>query len=133
MARVHRLTHPHLGVASWKEMEKFIFEFRKRTGVRLCAWCHSVVSQGLRTRCGKRFCNEMLWQAQSWNRCATVALRKADWKCRKCGRRAEEVDHKVPVCLGGTGDQHNLRPLCLGCHKEATRKLRKEKAAYVAA
>ncbi len=133
MARVHRLTHPHLGPASWKEMERYVREFRKRTGVKLCAWCHGPVPRGKRTRCGKKICDEMLFQSQSWGRCIAVAMRKAGWKCAKCGGGAMEVDHKVPVSLGGTGDQSNLRPLCIPCHKKATKRLRKEKAAYVAA
>ncbi len=133
MARIHRLTHPHLGPASWKEMEKYVLDFRKRTGVKLCAWCHRVVPQGNRTRCGRQVCQEMLWQSQQWGRCITVAMRTTNHRCVKCGKVAGEVDHKVPVSLGGTGDQSNLRPLCLACHKEATKRLRKEKAEYVAA
>lgn len=43
-----------------------------------------------------------------------------------------ETDHIVPVSLGGSGDQSNLRALCAECHREATAKLRAEKDKYVA-
>lgn len=33
-----------------------------------------------------------------------------------CGKPATEVDHIVPVCLGGTDDRENLRGICRGCH-----------------
>lgn len=126
MARAHLTTHPILGPATWRQMEAAA----KALG-KVCSWCHGPVSKKRRTRCGKRECDEHLWQAQAWGRCRQLALR-ANRFCR-CGARAAEVDHIVPVCLGGTGDQTNLRPLCCECHRQATAKLRREKGAYIAA
>lgn len=76
----------------------------------------------------------MIWRAQSWGRCTQLARRATTGKCRNCPAKwAHEVDHIIPVSLGGLGDQENLRPLCRECHKEATARLRREKANYVAA
>jgi 5-methylcytosine-specific restriction protein A len=45
--------------------------------------------------------------------------------CRRCKalgyiKAAEEVDHIVPLALGGTEAHTNLRPLCGDCHKVVT-------------
>jgi 5-methylcytosine-specific restriction endonuclease McrA len=61
-----------------------------------------------------------------------MALRAAKYKCVLCTAEATEVDHVVPVSLGGSGDQSNLRALCSQCHKAATTRLRRERDAYVA-
>lgn len=128
MARVHRVTHPIIGLASWSEIKAAT----EVTGRKICWWCHSDVPKGLRTRCGKSECAEMIWRVSSWARCAQVALRSAGRKCQ-CGAGATEVDHIVPVSLGGSGDQSNLRAMCHDCHRAATAKLRREKKEYVAA
>lgn len=57
-------------------------------------------------------------------------MRRAGYKCALCSGHAEEVDHIVPVRLGGTSDAHNLRPLCRGCHAGETARLRREKSSY---
>lgn len=33
---------------------------------------------------------------------------------------AEEIDHRVPLWMGGTEDDANLAPLCRDCHKTKT-------------
>lgn len=41
--------------------------------------------------------------------------------CRVCRkRRAVEVDHKLPVCLGGDDMPENLQPICRPCHLSKT-------------
>lgn len=137
MIRVHRITHPTLGPASWKQINAARAQILKELGRRVCSWCQGDVPSGYRTRCGKAECNEKLWQVQRWERCRWVKLRslgsiKACERCR--ATRVElEVDHIVPVSLGGTGDQNNLRALCVVCHKAATARLRREKSEYKAA
>ena len=41
-------------------------------------------------------------------------------KCAMCGRMCEpkniEIDHIIPVSLGGTGDDHNLQFACHRCN-----------------
>lgn len=53
--------------------------------------------------------------------------------CRHClavGKTtiATEVDHKIPLCAGGTYDRDNLQPLCTDCHKIKTLKDVRENA-----
>lgn len=130
LPRAHRTTHPILGLATWREMKEAASEIRRETGRRICTWCHADVPRGNRTRCGSAQCAEFIWRAWSWERCRREALRINRRCC--CGKRAREVDHIVPVSLGGSSDLGNLRSLCPGCHRQATRKLRLEREAYVA-
>ncbi len=65
-----------------------------------------------------------------WATCRNRAMRRTGYKCALCGASADEVDHIVPVKLGGTSDAHNLRPLCLPCHKSETKRLSKERETY---
>ena len=50
-------------------------------------------------------------------------LEAYDNKCAICktGDGPYEIDHWHPLILGGKNDDSNLRPLCVPCHKEATR------------
>lgn len=125
--REHRVTHPVIGPATWAEMWA-VAEKMRAGGKRICTWCHEEITPGRRTRCGSRGCAEHIWQATSWSRCRAVCLRR-DKFC-PCGEPAVEVDHIVPVSLGGLSDQKNLRGLCHECHLKATALLRKEKEAY---
>lgn len=130
MPRTHRTTHPVLGLASWPEIKQAATAIGQASGRRICAWCHCEVPPGNRTRCGSAQCAEFLWRAYSWERCRREALR-INRRCR-CGKRAREVDHIVPVSLGGSSDLGNLRSLCPQCHLAATKRLRREREAYVA-
>lgn len=43
--------------------------------------------------------------------------------CAKCGvpyRISHQIDHIIPLCLGGTDNWDNLWPLCAQCHREKT-------------
>jgi 5-methylcytosine-specific restriction protein A len=42
--------------------------------------------------------------------------------CERKGdiREAAEVDHIIPLHLGGRDDESNLQGLCIDCHKEKT-------------
>lgn len=128
--RAHRTTHPILGVATWHEMQVEAARVRRETGKRVCTWCHCEVAAGRRTRCGSSECDERIWQAYSWMRCQQVTLREN--RICQCGKHATEVDHIIPVSLGGTGDPVNLRALCHDCHREETNRLRKERHNFVA-
>jgi hypothetical protein len=38
-------------------------------------------------------------------------------RCYICGGPADEIDHVVPLCMGGTNDPANLKPICRDpCH-----------------
>lgn len=41
--------------------------------------------------------------------------------CMVCMRRpSSQVDHKIPLCKGGTDDRENLQGICEKCHDEKT-------------
>lgn len=56
--------------------------------------------------------------------------RRAGNACQMCSAALAdyEVDHIVPVYLGGSDGISNLRALCPGCHKEVTRRQSFERA-----
>lgn len=48
-------------------------------------------------------------------------LQRANDQCERCGRReGVQVDHVVPVAVGGTSDLANGMALCQGCHQAKT-------------
>lgn len=53
-----------------------------------------------------------------------LALRRANGRCERCGRRARlQVDHVIPVAQGGSHALANLQALCSGpgsCHAHKT-------------
>lgn len=55
----------------------------------------------------------------AWQRARREALAREP-RCRACGARATEVDHIIPLRLGGTHDLTNLQPLCASCHRRKT-------------
>ena len=130
MPREHRVTHPVIGPATWQQIQAAADKIRK-TGVKVCSWCFCKGDKVSRTRCGSRDCHEQIWQVQSWARCRRVAI-KAHRYCELCPARASEVDHIIPVSLGGLGDQSNLRGLCKDCHKKESARLKQLGKAYKA-
>jgi hypothetical protein len=45
------------------------------------------------------------------------------WCCATCGQILDamfEVDHKEPLCDGGSNDEQNLQALCKDCHARKT-------------
>ncbi|MGN6168187.1 MAG: HNH endonuclease [Solirubrobacteraceae bacterium] len=40
--------------------------------------------------------------------------------CRLCSAPATDVDHVVPLAVGGTDEPSNLRALCAPCHRRRT-------------
>ncbi|MER5638434.1 HNH endonuclease signature motif containing protein [Kitasatospora sp. NPDC002227] len=56
-----------------------------------------------------------------------AAVRKAgEAQCANCGGfflpSGVDIDHVVPLALGGEDVDGNVQPLCKGCHKTKTRK-----------
>ena len=127
--RAHKVTHPVLGVASWPEIRDAANELRK-DGNKYCSWCFGPVGGRFRTGCGGT-CREMINGVVYWS-VQRRRVFKRDKFCW-CGAYGEEVDHIIPVSLGGTGDLWNLRLLCIPHHKMETDRLKREGAAFVAA
>ena len=61
------------------------------------------------------------WQ---WSRLRAKVLERAGYVCEGCAglRKAQEVDHIIPLSRGGTDDAHNLQALCVECHAKKTRR-----------
>jgi hypothetical protein len=65
-----------------------------------------------------------------WQRVRRAQLQRQP-RCR-CGARATEVHHRLPLYQGGTHDPANLESLCVDCHAEETgRQLADRNAAGV--
>lgn len=53
-------------------------------------------------------------------------LESANHRCERCGSREQlEVDHIIPIGLGGTNHQSNGMVLCVTCHREKSSAERK--------
>lgn len=79
--------------------------------------------RGIRTRNEVRRTGE----GEDYAECLTD-MRRSKPTCRKCWRPYNsgfELDHIIPVALGGTGKRENLQPLCGECHKVKSREDRK--------
>lgn len=127
--RAHRITHPIVGVATWREIQAAAVAAGKAAGHPVCGWCQQPVPKGRRTQCGSQECAKAIAGACSWGTMRSRALRRDGHKCALCGKGAWEVDHIKPVCEGGTGDLDNLRVLCTACHLRETRALSHRLAA----
>jgi 5-methylcytosine-specific restriction protein A len=54
-----------------------------------------------------------------WRRLRLMFLREHPL-CALCGAPATEVDHIIPIRLGGSNDAANLQALCKSCHSAKT-------------
>jgi 5-methylcytosine-specific restriction protein A len=57
---------------------------------------------------------------RGWPRLRLAVLERDGWRCYRCGGRATEVDHIVPVHLGGSDEPENLAATCRRCHASKT-------------
>lgn len=57
---------------------------------------------------------------KDWERTRAYVLDRDAWVCYRCGGTATEVDHVVPVSLGGSDDEANLAAICSNCHRHKT-------------
>ena len=52
-----------------------------------------------------------------WRALRRGILDAAGWRCAKCDRYGNEVDHVIPIWRGGDPwEPSNLQCLCRGCH-----------------
>lgn len=56
----------------------------------------------------------------TWRRARWEAIRRAGYRCERCGRPGRlEVHHRTPLERGGAPfDARNLETLCAICHRE---------------
>lgn len=52
---------------------------------------------------------------------------------RRKGNRLWDVDHIVPLAVGGSNELENLRTLCIPCHRAITAAFNEEQAAKMLA
>ena len=58
-----------------------------------------------------------------WERLRRRVLDAADWRCTRCGKYANEVDHVIPLHKGGDPwAESNLQALCKQDHFSKSRK-----------
>ena len=59
-----------------------------------------------------------LYRLAAWKRARLLALRRAGYKCQRCGgARRLEVHHRTPLEHGGAPfDPANLEVICRHCH-----------------
>lgn len=104
-----------------------------------CPHCYSVVPAGKTCPCRNRDARRR--QAEPWReayrdreylRNRQEVIEKQHGRCKDCGRIAArwdgarwitkgtgEVDHEVPLAMGGTNEASNLALRCLHCHRKA--------------
>lgn len=80
-----------------------------------------------------------------WSTTVRMAIRERfGAECQMCrmplGVRGFDLDHAIPLAMGGEDVEDNLRPLCLPCHRLKTRgdvgaiaKARRREASHVGA
>ena len=61
-----------------------------------------------------------IYRSARWQAVRLEVLHAAGWRCRRCGKYAREVHHRVPIYRGGAPYlKSNLTPTCRPCHYEA--------------
>jgi 5-methylcytosine-specific restriction endonuclease McrA len=134
--RVHRITHPTHGPVSQAEI-------RALSTPKHCIWCSVPLTGRCFSRCRSKECHDALDRLFNWNYTKKQVFRRDGLRCGLCGstdapsnertwNNPYEVDHIIPICLGGTDDLENLRILCSACHKAETVRLRRERQSFSA-
>lgn len=122
---------------------------RDAQGNRFCCWCGTGIKAPRLRWCGDS-CVREYKIAKGDQGAAKRAIRDRDGKgetlvCALCSCTLEryeqkgawrdqhdvatwEADHTVPICEGGALHLDNLRALCVPCHRNATRELRRRQA-----
>ncbi len=73
------------------------------------------------SRCRRSFNRKFHYFVVTWRQVRYRTLRRDRWLCVKCGRRAREVDHIIPLALGGSEfNTDNCQSLCRSCHLRKT-------------
>jgi hypothetical protein len=71
------------------------------------------------SRCRRSFNRKFDYFVVTWRQVRYRTLRRDRWTCVKCGRKAREVDHVIPLALGGSEfDLDNCQSLCHPCHMQ---------------
>jgi hypothetical protein len=92
---------------------------------RICGFCGIQLDDRRRifcnSRCRRNFNRKFRFFTITWRQIRFRAFRRDSWTCVKCGRRAREVDHIIPLSEGGNEfDLNNCQSLCRTCHLQKT-------------
>ena len=92
---------------------------------RTCAYCDSKLCDRRRifcnSKCRRAFNRKYRFFVITWRQVRYRTFRRDGWSCVKCGRRAREVDHIIPLSDGGNEfDLGNCQSLCKSCHMQKT-------------
>jgi len=86
---------------------------------RFCAYHRKQFNRDYNKLKKKEGQNRQYWSSYQWRKIRNIYLRKYPL-CIECGNQATEVDHIIPVKLGGSNIESNLQPLCKSCHSRKT-------------
>lgn len=98
------------------------------TGLGACINCGTKLTGRQQTFCGRKACRSEYARKYDWQTIRQEIIMRDFYTCQKCGRiidkdHEREIDHVVPICLGGDYfDRNNLQLLCYDCHAEKTKK-----------
>lgn len=79
-----------------------------------------------------RLAGKHVYNSRRWVRMRGAIINREPL-CRLCGRPAKEVDHLIPLRMGGADTAANLQPLCRTCHGRKTSGERAAAAAVAVA
>ena len=115
------------------------FPRKCKEGVKRCTMCSKPRPKGRLQYCSNE-CSDRylaLWSPRRYvlqrdggicDICEAQVGRDRERRASKTALEDFEVDHRVPLCLGGLHELANMRLLCLECHKLQTKKLAAEMA-----
>jgi len=114
-----------------KNKEKYKIPSQKITNTNYCGICSKKID--VNKYCNAKFCSKKCAQRNSTrNYVKKHGLIRNKWakqiiveflgyKCNKCGNiESIEVDHIIPISIGGENKVSNIQLLCNICHKEKT-------------
>lgn len=115
------------------EERALLLPYRDRTLYKgRCIRCGGALPPRKRSWCGD-LCMAAYFRAVGWTTRARIVDGASTYTCAICGALVRgdelEVDHKVPLALGGSHAEKNLQPLCRPCHLTKTAKDRADIAA----
>ena len=92
---------------------------------RTCGFCGTQLHDKRKIfcdfRCRRSFNRKFSYFMVTWRQVRYRTFRRDRWSCVKCGRKAREVDHIIPLALGGREfDLNNCQSLCRACHMRKT-------------
>jgi 5-methylcytosine-specific restriction endonuclease McrA len=80
---------------------------------RPCLGCGRLIYSG--SRCPD--CTLRRPRGRRWQATRERVFARYGHACVYCGKPATDIDHVIPINVGGDDSLTNLRPSCAGCHR----------------